>query len=143
MSQPRAAATALAAMAVLGPVVAGCDSDSTDSRACQSVGADYVPFADDISANKGKWADPPMLLADDLQADEEVVEADVKVHSSAGETKKALTQLQQALQKVVDKAHAGTLDVTPLAGPLRQVNEACGLSLKPPVVPTDTPASGG
>lgn len=141
MRQLRTVAVAFVVTAVLGPVMAGCDPDTSDSGACSRVESDYKDFSKRITRTPARTL-AVKLLAEDLQVDTDAVAVDVDVYAG-DDVEKPLTRLRKAMQQVTDTAQGGTVDVTPLDAPLPKVNDACGLSLKVPVVPVATSAFDG
>lgn len=146
MSQFRTTAMAFVITAILGSVV-GCGGsssgwhDKSKTHACAKFTSDYSAASKDISANTSPY--PQFAsLADSVAIDASLMGTDADVYAS-GQLEKQIKQVQQSLQEVSDKASKGTLDLTPIDAPLKQVNAACGLNLSVPVVvPTTDPFSG-
>lgn len=139
MSRLSTATTAIVATAILGSIGVGCnaDPDADNSRACSDFSSDYADFTKHINSIFGPYGSLASYYVDDLQEDANAVGVDTDVHAT-GDTKKRMKEFQKSLQKVVDTARDGKLDLAPIAGPLGQVNDACKSSLRVPVVPTTT-----
>lgn len=134
----RTSTAALVGAAALGLVATGCGSGThpDNSRACTKFATEYR----DVSSSITKNTSPYMQLgnmADDLQIDADFIGVDADNYAS-GRVETRMRQFQHGLQKVVDTARDGKLDLSPMDVPLRQVDAACGLSLAVPTV-TATP----
>jgi hypothetical protein len=139
MSRLGTTTTALVTAALLGALAVGCNAnpDASNSRACKDFTSDYADFTKHINGITGPFGSLDPVSVGDLQEDTNAMGLDGEIHAT-GDTRKRMKQFQDSMQKVVDTASAGKLDLGPIAGPLGQVNDSCKSSLTVPVVPTTT-----